>query len=79
MAAKIRLPKNSTEEKQVLDLLNKVNAALTGSSGITNVAAKEVSADSSQFLLAESKNVGLYFTEDDNHIYELTQSPSLYF
>jgi hypothetical protein len=71
---KDKLPQNSPEEKQVLDLLNKVNTALNASSGVTNVAAKEVSADNSQFLLAESKNDGLYFAEDDNHIYELTQT-----
>jgi hypothetical protein len=68
------LPKDSKEEKQILDLLANVNSALNTSSGVTNTEAKEVSADSSQFLLAETKNDGLYFTEDASHIYDLTQT-----
>jgi hypothetical protein len=71
---KDKLPKDSKEEKQVLDLLGKVNAALTTASGVTNAQAKEVSADSSQILLAETKNDGLYFTQDASHIYGLTQT-----
>jgi hypothetical protein len=71
---KDKLPKNSPEEKQVLDLLNKVNAALSASSGVTNTQAKEVPASTSQYLLAETANDGLYFTEDASHIYGLTQT-----
>jgi len=71
---KDKLPKDSKEEKQILDLLNKVNSALTTSSGVTNAEAKEVPSDTSQFLLAETKNDGLYFTEDSSHIYGLTQT-----
>jgi hypothetical protein len=73
-SGKDKLPKNSPQEKQVLDLLNKVNTALNTSSGVTNAAATAVSSNTSQYLLAESKNDGLYFAEDDNHIYELTQT-----
>jgi hypothetical protein len=69
---KDKLPKDSKEEKQVLDLLNKVNTALSASSGVTNAAAKEVPLETSQFLLAETKNENLYFTEDSSHIYGLT-------
>ena len=68
------LPKNSTQEKQVLDLLSKVNAALASSSGIASVNAKEVSLSTSPYLLAETKNSALYFSEDDNHIYGLTST-----
>ncbi|HUD09667.1 MAG TPA: hypothetical protein VMR77_02615 [Patescibacteria group bacterium] len=71
---KDKLPKDSKEEKQVLDLLGKVNSALSATSGVTNAAAKEVSADSSQLLLAETKNDGLYFAQDSSHIYGLTQT-----
>jgi hypothetical protein len=71
---KDKLPKDSKEEKQVLDLLNKVNTALSSASGVTNANAKEVSNDSSQLLLAETKNDGLYFTQDASHIYGLTQT-----
>src|ERR1035437_5926763 len=73
-SGKDKLPKDSKEEKQVLDLLGKVNTALSAASGVTNASAKEISTDSSQLLLAETKNDGLYFTQDQSHIYGLTQS-----
>jgi hypothetical protein len=73
-SGKDKLPKDSKEEKQVLDLLGKVSTALSAVSGVTNASAKEVSTDSSQLLLAETKNDGLYFTQDQSHIYGLTQS-----
>jgi hypothetical protein len=73
-SGKDKLPKDSKEEKQVLELLGKVDTALSATSGVTNANAKEVSADSSQLLLAETKNDGLYFTQDQSHIYGLTQS-----
>jgi hypothetical protein len=68
------LPKTSKEEKQVLDLLSKVNTALSSASGVTNAQAKEVPTSTSQYLLAETANDGLYFTEDSSHIYGLTQT-----
>ncbi len=68
------LPKNSKEEQQVLDLLSKVNTALSASSGVTEAQAKEVPNDTSQFLLAQTKNSGSYFAEDASHIYGLTDS-----
>lgn len=73
-SGKDKLPKNSPEEKQVLDLLSKVNTALSASSGVTNAQAKEVPTSTSQYLLAETANDGLYFTEDATHIYGLTQT-----
>lgn len=69
---KDKLPKNSKEEKQVLDLLAKVNNALNATSGVTNSQASLVDTSISPMLLAETKNSGLYFTEDDSHIYGLT-------
>jgi len=68
------LPKTSKEEKQVLDLLSKVNTALSSASGVTNAQAKEVPTSTSQYLLAETANDGLYFTADSSHIYGLTQT-----
>ncbi|MGA2967887.1 MAG: hypothetical protein ABSD69_01800, partial [Candidatus Levyibacteriota bacterium] len=73
-SGKDKLPKNSPEEKQILALLNKVDTALSASSGVTNVQAKAVPASTSQYLLAETANDGLYFTEDASHIYGLTQT-----
>jgi len=72
LSGKDKLPKNSKEEKQVLDLLTQVNEALNKTSGVTNTQAKSVDASVSALLLAETKNTGLYFTEDDTHIYALT-------
>jgi len=71
-AGKDKLPKNSKEEKQVLDLLNQVNNALSTTSGVTNSSVKTVDTSVSPLLLAETKNDGLYFTEDDSHIYGIT-------
>jgi hypothetical protein len=67
-----KLPKNSKEEKQILDLLTQVNSALNATSGVTNSQASLVDSSVSSMLLAETKNSGLYFTEDDSHIYSLT-------
>jgi hypothetical protein len=72
-SGKDKLPKNSKEEKQVLDLLAKVNEALNQTSGVTATAAKPVDASVSPFLLAETKNDGLYFTEDSSHIYGIAK------
>jgi hypothetical protein len=72
LAGKDKLPKNSKEEKQVLDLLTQVNNALNTTSGVTNSQATSVDTTVSPLLLAETKNDGLYFTEDDSHIYGLT-------
>jgi hypothetical protein len=67
-----KLPKNSKEEKQILDLLTQVNSALNATSGVTNSQASLIDSSASSMLLAETKNSGLYFTEDDSHIFGLT-------
>lgn len=72
LSGKDKLPKNSKEEKQVLDLLTQVNNALNTTSGVTNSQATSVDTTASPLLLAETKNDGLYFTEDDSNIYGLT-------
>jgi hypothetical protein len=72
LSGKDKLPKNSKEEKQVLDLLAQVNNALNTTSGATNSQATSVDTTVSPLFLTETKNDGLYFTEDDSHIYGLT-------
>lgn len=67
-----KFPKNSKEDKQILELLAKVNASLQSSSGIESSNAKEVSASLSFFLSAQLKNSALYFSYDDKNIYGLT-------
>jgi hypothetical protein len=69
---KDKLPKNSKEEKQVLALLTQVDNALNATSGVTNSQTKTLDISASPMLLAETKNSGLYFTEDDSHIYGAT-------
>lgn len=71
---KDKLPKGSKEEKQVLTLLAKVNTALSQTSGVTQTQAKEVESSLSPLLLSETKNTGLYFSEDDKNIYGVTDN-----
>jgi hypothetical protein len=72
-SGKDKLPKTSKEEKQVLDLLTQVNSALNQTSGVTATSAKQVDTSVSPLLLAETKNDGLYYTEDSSHIYGITK------
>jgi hypothetical protein len=71
---KDKLPKTSKEEKQILDLLAKVDNALNQYSGVTASTVKVVDINTSPLLLAETKNDGLYFTEDTSHLYGVTQT-----
>lgn len=69
---KSKFPKNSKEEKKMLELLEKVNKALTSVSEINSVATKNVDESQSQILSLELKNPdSLYFTQDDKNIYFL--------
>jgi len=69
---KSKFSKNSTEEKKVLELLKKVNKALTSVSQINSVATKNVDESQSQLLALEIKNSGSnFFTQDDKNIYFL--------
>jgi hypothetical protein len=67
-----KLPKNSSQEKQLLTLLSQVNNELSQGPKPNIVSAKSVDTVSSNLLNAESKNQGLYFTYDKNNIYLLT-------
>ena len=70
LSGEAKLPKNSSEEKQVSDLLAKVNQALGATSVVT--VAKTVDISTSPYLLAETKNSGLYFSQDSKYIYGVT-------
>ena len=67
--AKGKLPKGSTEEKKVLDLLSKVEEALSKTSGISTSSAKEVSFSESNLLSFEKNHSGNYFVEAERNIY----------
>lgn len=67
-----KFPKNSKEEKQILELLAKVKSLLESSSGIESSSAREVSTSSSFFLSAQLKNSAFYFSYDEKNIYGLT-------
>ncbi len=64
---KSKFPKGGKEEKQVLDLLDKTQKALSETSGITKVSAKEEDEKESP-LLALSKGLN-YVTQDKNNLY----------
>jgi len=62
--------KDSKEEKQILDLLAKVENALAQTSGINSAQAKQVDQNLSSILSIELKNTGSnYFTQDDKNTY----------
>ena len=67
-------PKNSKEEKKVLELLEKVNKALSSASQINSVAAKNVDENQSRILSLELKNADSpFFTQDDKNIYFISK------
>jgi hypothetical protein len=70
--SKNKFPKDSTQEKQILDLLSKVNSELNSTSGVESSNAKEISNSSNDFLNSETKNDAIYFSYDDKKIYGLT-------
>ncbi len=69
---KSSFPKNSSQEKQVLNLLAKVNTALNSTSQVAKIPQKQIDLSLSPLLLAETKNSALYYFEDDKNIYGLT-------
>ena len=67
---KAKFVTKSTEETQILALLDKVNQALTASSGINLTKAQSVENSVSSLLATEIKNPGTtYATQDDKNIY----------
>ena len=78
---KSQFPKDSSEEKQILSLLAKVNSAL-GPTQITNAPsaqAKSVDFSLSSLLSVEAKNSALYYSKSDKNIFALTDSSVLSF
>ncbi len=71
---KAKLPANSTQEKQIQALLDKVNSAISQAPSPTAVTAKQVDASLDPYLAAEINNPALYFAKDSNNIYGLTSS-----
>lgn len=69
--AKVKLPKDSSEQKKVLDLLNKVTTAVAGTSGISSIQAKEADADKTGLLGFVKNHSGSYFVEIERNIYYL--------
>ncbi|MCL5434788.1 MAG: hypothetical protein M1405_00155 [Patescibacteria group bacterium] len=67
---KAKFPPKSKEEQQILALLQKVNQALSASSGVNLVKAQSVENSVSSILSAEIKNSGVsYVTQDDKNVY----------
>lgn len=70
-----RFSKGSKEEKQVEELLSKVNLALSESSGVARVSPVEVSKSESKLLsFALEHKDGLYFTKDDKNLYVVSKT-----
>jgi len=61
--------KNSKEEKQVSDLLKKVEDAISLSSGVNLVNAKSIDPKESTFLSLQAQKPQQPFTKDENNIY----------
>jgi len=69
-SAKDKFPKDSTQQKQILSLLAKVNTALRQTSGVTQVQAESVDPSVSSMLSVELKfSSSGYFTTDGTNIY----------
>ncbi len=69
-----KFPDGSPEAKQIDELLQKTESALSSSSQTTTVEAKQVDASSSPLLEAQIKNSGtLYTAADDKKIYLLSK------
>jgi len=67
---KSKFPTKSSEEEQILALLDKVNQALNSSSGVNLTKAQSVDNSVSNLLATEIKNSGVsYATQDDKNIY----------
>lgn len=61
----------SNEQKQLLELLDKIEKAIKQTSGINEVNAKEASIDSSDFLQFVSDSKAIAFGQNDEAIYSI--------
>ncbi len=72
---KSKFSKGSNEQKQIDELLRKVNEKLSLVSGIQSVQATAVEADKSILLATETKNSSaLSFTQDEKNVYGIDQN-----
>ncbi|MCL4387326.1 hypothetical protein M1307_02940, partial [Patescibacteria group bacterium] len=62
--SKGKLPEGSNEEKTINDLAEKIDKALTSTSGVNSSSAKEASSNSSSLLAFEIKSSGTSFATD---------------
>ncbi len=70
-----KFKKGSKEEKQITELLTKVNAELGGESTGTVIKPKEVSLPANHILsVAKANNSGIGFTKDQNGTYFITDN-----
>lgn len=63
------LPKGSSEEQKVTELLTKIDSALGSSATSESVSTNEVTLSKSPYLEAQTKESALYFTRDDKTTY----------
>lgn len=66
---KSTLPKNSSQESKVTELLAKIDTALGSSAISQSVNAAEVNLSESPYLLVQTKENALDFTKDDKNTY----------
>ncbi|MCL4354911.1 hypothetical protein M1349_05650 [Patescibacteria group bacterium] len=62
--SKGKLPEGSNEEKTIKELAEKIDKALTSTSGVNSSSAKEAPSDASSLLAFEMKNSGTSFSTD---------------
>lgn len=68
---KSKFSKNSKEQKQIEELLKKVNEALIASSGINLIQPTLTDSKASPLLLLEMQSQNAHFTQDDKNIYSV--------
>jgi hypothetical protein len=67
-----QFPKDSKQLVQIADLGKKIQTALSQTSGINSVEAKEAESDASSLLTFENKHSGLGFTTDGKNNFYVT-------
>ncbi len=66
-----KFTKDSNEQKQLLELLTKVENAINSTSGVNTVEAKEIEKDKSEFLSFILSSKAIAFGQDDDTIYSI--------
>ncbi len=68
-----KFDKNSNEQKQLLELLTKVENAINLTSGVNSVEAKEIETDESEFLKFVLSSKAIAFGQNDETIYSIDE------